>query len=43
MHKTTKIWDNVYKVFEKNESVGISYPTEALVVYVSNLRKKNFF
>ena len=45
MHKTTKIWNNVYKVFEKNESLGISYPTEALVVYVSNLRKKknNYF
>ena len=43
--KTDLIWDNVYKIFEKNKDLGIRYPVEALVIYVSTLRKskKNYF
>lgn len=38
--KSSGIWDNLYKEFEEGKPLGISYPTEALVICVSNLRKK---
>lgn len=38
--KSTGIWDSLYKDFEDGKPLGISYPTEALVICVSNLRKK---
>lgn len=34
-----RIWDEQYSSQEKGKPVGIQYPTEALVIYVSNLRK----
>lgn len=37
--QNTQIWDDVYKSFESGAPLGISYPIEALVVFVSNLRK----
>ena len=45
MKNITKIYQNHYKSFEKFKPLGIRYPTEALVVYVSNLRKNknNYF
>ena len=43
--KTDLIWDNLYQIFEKNKDLGIRYPVEALVIYVSTLRKnkKSYF
>lgn len=43
--KTNNIWNDVYKNFEKGKPPGIQYPTEAFVVFVSNLQKnkKNYF
>jgi len=35
----SEIWDQLYKSYEKGKPIGISYPTEALVIFVSNLRK----
>jgi len=35
----TSIWDDLYSGYEPGKPVGIQYPTEALVVFVSNLRK----
>ncbi len=45
MNKTIKIYEKLYKDYEKNKPLGIDYPTEALVIFVSNLRKnkKNYF
>lgn len=45
MNNSIKIYEKLYKNYEKNESLGIDYPTEALVIYISNLRKnkKNYF
>jgi len=45
MDSTVKIYDNHYKNFEKNKPLGNRYPTEALVVFISNLRKNknNYF
>ena len=41
-NKTSKIWDNYYKSFDKkNLWTGNQYPNEALVRFVSNLRKNN--
>ena len=39
MKNIVKIYDEHYKKFEKDKPLGIRYPTEALVVFVSNLRK----
>lgn len=39
--ESTEIWNKLYKDFEDGKPLGISYPTEALVICVSNLRKKN--
>lgn len=33
------IWDHLYQSYEKGKPIGITYPTEALVIFVSNLRK----
>lgn len=43
--KTNIIWNDLYKNFEKGKPPGIQYPTEAFVVFVSNLQKnkKNYF
>ena len=45
MDSIVKIYNNHYKKFEKNKPLGNTYPTEALVVYISNLRKNksNYF
>jgi SAM-dependent methyltransferase len=45
MKKTEKIWNNLYKSYEKNKPLGIQYPTEAFVIFVSNLKKDkiNYF
>jgi hypothetical protein len=45
MKKTEKIWNNLYKNYEKNKPLGIQYPTEAFVIFVSNLKKDkiNYF
>ena len=37
--ENTKIWEQTYVSFESGKPLGISYPTEALVIFVSNLRK----
>jgi len=39
--ESTDIWNKLYKGFEDGKPLGISYPTEALVICVSNLRKKS--
>jgi len=36
---TSQVWDDLYVNFEKGVPLGIEYPTETLVRYVSNLRK----
>ena len=45
INKNNFIWNKQYQLFEKNKSVGIRYPTEALVIFVSTLRKNklNYF
>lgn len=37
--KNSEIWDALYKAWESGTGVGISYPTEALVIFLSNLAK----
>lgn len=37
--KNSEIWDALYKAWESGTAVGISYPTEALVIFLSNLAK----
>ena len=32
MNKTIKIYEKLYKDYEKNKPLGIDYPTEALVI-----------
>jgi SAM-dependent methyltransferase len=39
-HRNTELWDALYQGYEKGFSVGIQYPTESLVRFVSNLRKR---
>lgn len=39
LNRTIRIWDEQYISQEKARPVGIQYPTEALVIFVSNLRK----
>lgn len=36
-----KLWDDIYKEYEKGSSIGNEYPREHLVRFVSNLRKDN--
>jgi SAM-dependent methyltransferase len=43
----SEIWNSLYTNFEQGKPLGISYPTEALVIFLSNLRKtrniQNYF
>ena len=45
MKNIVKIYDEHYRKFEKDKPLGIRYPTEALVIFISNLRKnkKNYY
>ncbi len=36
---STRIWDDLFRSYEEGKPVGISYPTEALVIFVATQRK----
>ena len=36
---STEVWNNLYSGYEKDKPLGIQYPTEALVIFVSTQRK----
>jgi len=36
---TTQVWSNLYLSYEKGRPLGIQYPTETLVIFVSTQRK----
>ena len=40
--QTTNVWDKYYCDYEEGNAIGIEYPTEALIRYVSNMRKSTF-